>query len=108
MPLQFLQFKIENMLKKVLLRGIAKYTNNLLLEQNTFKKATSEKVGADKGKLIPTDIGMIVNDFLVDNFKNILDFNFTAEVEQSLMILQKEVKIGLKCLKLFTISFIYS
>jgi DNA topoisomerase-1 len=40
-------------------------------------------VGADKGKLIPTEIGMIVNDFLVDNFENILDFNFTAQVEQS-------------------------
>ena len=56
----------------------------LTIEQNTIGKAVlSEKVGADKGKLIPTDIGMIVNDFLVDNFKSILDFNFTAEVEQS-------------------------
>ena len=43
----------------------------------------TEKVGADKGKLIPTDIGMIVNDFLVENFESIMDFNFTAEVEQS-------------------------
>ena len=40
-------------------------------------------MGADKGKLIPTDIGLIVNDFLVENFKNILDFNFTAQVEQN-------------------------
>ena len=43
----------------------------------------TEMVGSDKGKLVPTDIGMIVNDFLVNNFKNILDYNFTAQVEQN-------------------------
>jgi len=42
-----------------------------------------EKVGADKGKLIPTDIGIIVTDFLVKNFETILDYNFTAKVEES-------------------------
>ena len=40
-------------------------------------------MGSDKGKLVPTDIGMIVNDFLVNNFKSILDYNFTAQVEQN-------------------------
>ena len=40
-----------------------------------------ERVGSDKGKLVPTDIGNIVNDFLVANFSNILDFGFTAKVE---------------------------
>ena len=39
-----------------------------------------EKVGADKGKLVPTDIGIIVNDFLVKNFDTILDYHFTAKV----------------------------
>ena len=43
----------------------------------------TEMVGSDKGKLVPTDIGMIVNDFLVHNFENILDYNFTAQVEQN-------------------------
>src|SRR5690606_22657133 len=43
----------------------------------------TEKVGADKGKLIPTDIGNIVTDFLVKNFSTILDYNFTAKVEES-------------------------
>ena len=43
----------------------------------------TEIVGSDKGKLVPTDIGMIVNDFLVNNFENILDYNFTAQVEQN-------------------------
>ena len=41
----------------------------------------TETTGADKGKLIPTDTGMIVNDFLTANFPNVLDFNFTASVE---------------------------
>jgi DNA topoisomerase-1 len=47
----------------------------------TSKKLT-ETVGSDKGKLVPTDIGMVVNDFLVDHFASILDYNFTAKVEK--------------------------
>ncbi|MCQ2244896.1 MAG: type I DNA topoisomerase [Bacteroidaceae bacterium] len=46
---------------------------------STVKK---EKTGSEKGKLMPTDIGTIVNDFLLDQFPNILDYNFTAKVEQ--------------------------
>ncbi|MFM8455465.1 MAG: topoisomerase C-terminal repeat-containing protein, partial [Ignavibacteria bacterium] len=42
----------------------------------------SENHGAEKAKLFPTDIGMIVNDFLVENFGNIVDYNFTANVEE--------------------------
>jgi DNA topoisomerase-1 len=41
-----------------------------------------EKYGFEKGKLFPTDIGMIVNDFLEQNFENIMDYNFTASVEE--------------------------
>jgi DNA topoisomerase-1 len=43
----------------------------------------TEKVGSDKGKLIPTDVGMIVNDFLVKNFESILQYSFTANVEET-------------------------
>ncbi len=43
----------------------------------------SETTGADKGKLIPTDIGIIVNDFLQDYFPLIMDYNFTATVEET-------------------------
>lgn len=42
----------------------------------------SEVVGAEKGKLIPTDIGVVANDFLTQYFPEILDFNFTAKVEE--------------------------
>ncbi|MGA0154934.1 MAG: type I DNA topoisomerase [Flavobacteriaceae bacterium] len=41
-----------------------------------------EKVGSDKGKLVPTDIGFVVNDFLVDHFASIVDYHFTAEIEE--------------------------
>jgi DNA topoisomerase I len=46
-------------------------------------KELTETVGSDKGKLVPTAVGMVVNDFLVTHFSNILDYNFTAKVEQS-------------------------
>jgi DNA topoisomerase-1 len=45
-------------------------------------KMLKENSGSDKGKLVPTDIGTIVTDFLVKNFGAILDYNFTAKVEQ--------------------------
>lgn len=41
-----------------------------------------ELTGNEKGKLLPTDIGIVVNDFLMQNFPNIMDYNFTAKVEQ--------------------------
>ena len=47
------------------------------------EKQQKEMVGSDKGKLVPTDVGMVVNDFLVNHFENILDYNFTAKVEQN-------------------------
>lgn len=55
----------------------------LSLENNEIKdRRLTETVGSDKGKLVPTDVGMVVNDFLVQHFGNILDYNFTAKVEQ--------------------------
>ncbi len=45
-------------------------------------RTKTEMVGADKGKLIPTDIGVVVNEFLTKYFPNILDYNFTAKVEE--------------------------
>ena len=52
--------------------------SNGVISENTL----SEKFGSDKGKLIPTDIGMIVTDFLKNHFEYIMDYNFTAKVEQ--------------------------
>ena len=59
------------------------YKSIELKNGNIIESTSTEKTGSNKGKLVPTDIGIIVNDFLVDNFNNILDYGFTAEVEKS-------------------------
>ncbi|MGW9684066.1 type I DNA topoisomerase [Flagellimonas sp. 2504JD1-5] len=59
------------------------YAQLILEGSNLAEKKLSEMIGSDKGKLVPTDIGMIVNDFLVNHFKTILDYNFTAKVEEN-------------------------
>ncbi|RPD99644.1 type I DNA topoisomerase [Aureibaculum marinum] len=59
-----------------------KYTELKLKSNKLSEKELTEKVGSDKGKLVPTDIGKIVNDFLVEHFKTVLDFGFTAKAEE--------------------------
>ncbi|MBR3131001.1 type I DNA topoisomerase [Candidatus Saccharibacteria bacterium] len=62
-------------------REVIEYT----LEHSTVSKNTVlEKTGANKGKLIPTPIGELVSDFLTENFDQIVDYGFTADVEQKL------------------------
>ena len=64
--------------------GIEREFNFLEFNLNEIKHLKlKEKTGSNKGKLVPTDIGTIVNDFLVDNFNNILDYGFTAQVEKN-------------------------
>ena len=59
-----------------------KYSQLILKSDKIEEKSLTELIGSDKGKLVPTDIGMIVNDFLVDHFAHILDYNFTAKLEK--------------------------
>ena len=59
------------------------YVQLILKKNKVSENELTEKVGSDKGKLVPTDIGMIVTDFLVNHFESILDYNFTARVEES-------------------------
>lgn len=57
--------------------------NVLALQNNEITDITQVEItGAEKAKLIPTDIGTVVNDFLMEYFPNILDYNFTASVEK--------------------------
>ena len=58
------------------------FTTLMLKENILSAEIKSENYGAEKSKLFPTDIGMVVNDFLVEHFGNIIDFNFTANVEE--------------------------
>ena len=64
--------------------GLEREYQQMILSNGDLRNQTlSEKTGSDKNKLVPTDIGNIVNDFLVANFSNVLDFGFTAKVESS-------------------------
>ena len=55
----------------------------LQLQAKHIKKSERvEKIGAEKGKLVPTDIGTVVNNFLMEHFNDIMDYNFTANVEK--------------------------
>ena len=58
------------------------YAVIILKGKQISQKTRKEIVGSEKGKLIPTDIGIVVNDFLMSNFTDIMDYNFTAKVEQ--------------------------
>ena len=69
-------------IEKGAVEGVERKYSQLTLQNGNVKdNLLTEKVGSDKGKLVPTDIGMIVNDFLVNHFETILDYNFTAKVE---------------------------
>jgi DNA topoisomerase I len=73
----------RNYVEKGALEGQERnYTQLTLQNSKVGEKLLKENTGSDKGKLVPTDIGTIVTDFLVKNFGNILDYNFTAKVEQ--------------------------
>ncbi|MDE5800799.1 MAG: DNA topoisomerase I, partial [Paramuribaculum sp.] len=67
------------------IQGTRLPATTLTLADGKITSHTQEvNVGADKGKLVPTDIGMVVNEFLTDQFPNVLDFNFTADMEKNL------------------------
>ncbi len=62
--------------------GTEKTVTDYTLKDGVITSAQKvEKLGAEKGKLLPTDIGMAVSDYLVDNFSDILDYGFTAGIE---------------------------
>lgn len=63
--------------------GVKRKYNLLTLKDGKMTDQTKEETyGADKGKLLPTDIGIVVNDFLTEYFPDILNYNFTADVEK--------------------------
>ena len=66
-------------------KGLPREYHSIILSEGSIKESKkSENVGFEKSKLFPTDIGSVVNDFLINNFENILDYNFTARAEKEL------------------------
>jgi len=90
----------RNYVEKGQIEGVERNYCQLLLEDDNLKDTTlTEKVGSDKGKLIPTDVGIIVNDFLVTNFESILEYSFTANVEETFDLIasgDKDWKVMMK------------
>ena len=69
--------------EKSSIEGVERKYNVLTLKKDTIKDANKKEItGADKNKLIPTDIGIVVNDFLVEFFPSVINYNFTAKVEE--------------------------
>ena len=74
----------RNYVEKGTVDGVERKYAQLSLKNDKFsEQELAENIGSDKGKLVPTAVGQVVNDFLVMHFSNILDYNFTAKVEQS-------------------------
>ncbi len=64
------------------IEGVEKGHTHITLKNNKISELVSQElIGSEKKKLIPTDVGVITNNFLVENFDEILDYNFTAKVE---------------------------
>ena len=83
-------------------REIVKLT---LTKTGLKKELLTEKFGGDKNKFVPTDIGIVVNDFLTTNFNEILDYGFTAKVEQDFDEIAKGEEKWKDVLKNFYSSF---
>ena len=65
------------------IEGSKRECDMLRLENGEIKEQTvTEVYGTEKSKLVPTDIGMVVNDFLIEYFPDIMNYNFTAQVEK--------------------------
>ncbi|MEJ6792310.1 MAG: type I DNA topoisomerase [Lacinutrix sp.] len=72
----------RNYVEKGTIEGVERNYTQLVFENGNVKdNLLTEKVGSDKGKLVPTDIGIIVTNFLVNHFESILDYSFTANIE---------------------------
>ena len=81
------------------------YTIDTLKGTKVTSRERKEMVGNEKGKLLPTDIGIVVNDFLMENFPDIMDYNFTAKVEQQFDQIAEGNEEWNSMMKLFDKSF---
>ena len=82
--------------------GVIQQFNVITLKNNKItEKKSKENYGAEKGKLLPTDIGVLVNRFLIQYFENIIDYNFTANVEKEFDQISEGKRVWNKMIKDF-------
>ena len=75
--------------------GVLKQYISLTLKDKAItEEQKSEKTGSDKSKLKPTDIGIVVTEFLQTNFSDVMDYGFTADVEKEFDFIAKGKKFG--------------
>lgn len=82
-----------------------KYHYFALKQGELFQEVRTENTGAEKNKLSPTDIGIVVTDFLLENFQEIMDYNFTADVEKQFDEIAQGVKEWTTMIQHFYTSF---
>lgn len=86
--------------------GQKRVSNVLELKGNTVKEKTkTENAGTEKNKLFPTDIGMVVNEYLLEEFPEIMDYDFTANVEKDFDAVAAGKKEWTKLMKVFYDKF---
>ena len=81
------------------------FTIDTLKGNRVTTRNKKEMAGSEKGKLLPTDIGIVVNDFLMNNFPDIMDYNFTANVEEKFDLIAEGKTEWIKMLKAFDKKF---
>ena len=81
------------------------FTIDTLKGNRVTTRNKKEMAGSEKGKLLPTDIGIVVNDFLMNNFPDIMDYNFTANVEEKFDLIAEGKTEWIKMLKGFDKKF---
>lgn len=89
--------------------GVAReYTLITLSDHKIVSERKTEIIGAEKGKLFPTNIGMVVNDYLLQAFPKILDYNFTANAEKDFDNIAEGISTWQDCIKGFYTDFHHS
>ena len=86
--------------------GIKRDIQQIVISDKIQKLKISEKYGSTKGRLVPSEVGMLVNEFVSNNFKNIVDYNFTASVENDFDLIANGNKDWQKIIDLFYNPFI--
>lgn len=95
----------ERNLQEIILHGHHSVLDQDAAPNSISEDTVKEKTGANKGKLLPTPVGELVSDFLCENFENIVDYDFTAGIEEQLDKIAEHKLTRLKMLRNFYTPF---
>ena len=95
----------EREIQEIILHGKCSVIDPDAIPNSITESTLKEKTGANKGKLLPTPVGELVSDFLCENFKNIVDYDFTAGIEEQLDKIAEHKLTRLKMLRDFYTPF---